>query len=100
MVLEILWHALSCVKTSLDLGMGDITGDDDCAVEGDACGDRILGELLADLGYRLVKVYTHGIALACLTERLWDKLVRFVVHLLEPYTVLVYLGLDVTVGRA
>ena len=99
MILEILRHTLTSVKTSLNLSMSYIASNDDGTIETYASRYRILRQFLTNLADRLVKVYLYGIALTCLTQCLWYQLVWFVVHLLNPDTILVDLCLDVTVGR-
>ena len=100
MILEILRHLLTSVKTLLDLCMSDVTTYDDCTIEAETCRYRILCELLKEFRHRLVKVDLHCLAFACLTEFLRDKTCWIVIELLDPDTVLVDLCLDITVCRA
>ena len=100
MVLEVLRHRLSGIQTRLDLGVGDVAAYDDGAVEAQAGAYRVLGKLSEDFLHRLVEVDSYSLALTCIAELLRDELVWLVVHLLDPDTVSVDLGLDVAVCRA
>ena len=100
MILEILWHFLSPVKTLLDLSMSDVTAYDDCTVEAETCRYRILAELLKNFRHRLVEIDLYSLSLTCLAEFNRNETCRIVIKLLNPDTVLVDLCLDVTVCRA
>ena len=80
--------------------MGDIARYNDGAVQGYAGCHGILREYLAHLAHRLVEVDTYGVAFAGLPQGFRDKASGIVVHLFNPYTVLVDFTLDVAVGRA
>ena len=100
MILEILRHIFSPVKTLLDPGMGDVPCHDDGAVQAQAGRNRIFREFGKDFRHRAVKVDLHGIALPCLTEFLRNQTARIVIHLFYPDAVLVDLALDVPVCGA
>ena len=98
MVLEILRQVFSCVQTSLQFGVCYVACHDDCAVEAEACGYRILAQFLAHFAHRTVEVYLHGVAFSCLAQLLRYEFAWIVVQFLNPYSVLVYLSLYVAVG--
>jgi hypothetical protein len=100
MVLQVFRHRFASVEACLNLSVSDVAAYDDCSVEGEARAHWVLAELLANLVHWAVEVYAHHFALACVAEFFWDEFVWFVVHLLDPDTVLVDLTLDVAVGRA
>ena len=100
MVLHVLRHLLSGIKTCLDLGVCDVAAHDYGSVEAEPGTYRILRQLLADLAHRTVEIHLHDISLTCIAEFLRDEFIWFVVHLLYPYAVFVDLRLDVPVGGA
>jgi hypothetical protein len=101
MILEVSRHLLACVETSLELSVSDVASYDDCALEVNACANRILRKLCTYSVDTLVEVdLDASCALARTTEFLRNKFRRISVHLLEEHTVLSDLSLDVAVSRA
>src|SRR5690554_2375996 len=100
MVLDILREPLTTVDALLKLRMGDVTSHDDVAVQRQARGHRVSGELGQDGAHGLVQVDLHAAPFTCLTVCFGDKTYRVVLHLLNPYTVAVDLRLDIPVGGA
>ena len=101
MILEILRQLLALVEGSLELGVGDVAGHDDRAIEAHAGRDRILRQFGAHGVDTLVEVDDDALAtLTRVAQLLGDELRGVLVHLLQPDTVGVDLGLDVAVGGA
>ena len=100
MVFEILWKAFSAVQSFLKLSVGYVSGNYDCSVEAQACGNRILGQYLENVRNRLVEVYLNSVAFSSLAEFFRNQTPRIVVKLFNPDTVFVYLGFYVAVCRA
>src|SRR5574344_586160 len=100
MVLEVFRQILTCVETGFQLGMCNITCDNDGAIQAQARCYRIFRKNLANLCCREIQVNLNSIALTCLTELLRDEFTRLIIHLFYPDTILIDLCLDVTVGRA
>ena len=100
MVFEILRHLLATVQTFLDLSMGDVTSYDDCAVEAQACADRILAELLEDFRHRAVEVDLHYVTFASLAIFFGDEFTGVRVEFLDPQTVTIDFGFYIAVGGA
>src|SRR5574344_366488 len=73
MVFHILRKVLTFVKTLFELGVSDITSDDDSTVKTQTCSDRIFRKYLADFTHRLVKVYLYSITLSCFAQLLRNK---------------------------
>ena len=79
--------------------MCNVAGHDDGALQVDASADGILGKLCAYSIDAVVQVYFDGVgSFACFCVFCGYQLGRIVVHLLQPDTVAVDLGLDVAVG--
>ena len=68
MILEILWHSLACIKTSLDLSVCDVTSNDDSTCEVYTGRNRVFAQFLTDVSHWLIEVDVDCIALTCLTE--------------------------------
>ena len=81
--------------------MSDITGYNDGTLQVDAGADRILRQFLANSIDTLVQVDLDTLTtLTGLAQLLWNQFCGVAVHLLQPDTITVDLGLDVTVSRA
>ena len=80
--------------------MRNITAYDNRAVQTQTRTDRIFRENSANVLHRLVEVDTNSITLASVTQLGRNKTARIIIHLLNPYTVLVDFALDITVSRA
>ena len=99
-IFEVLGHLFAAVEAFLDLGVGDVAGHDDGAVEGEAGGDGILVELGEDLGHGAVEIDAHYFAFAGVAEVFGNETAGVVVEFLDPDAVAVDFALDVAVGRA
>ena len=101
MILEILRQTLTRIQTRLELGMGDITGDDDSSIEADTGTHRILGKFSTDGINALVQIYLDTLRPFARTAILFrNQFGRVGIHLLDPHAVGVDLALDIAVGRA
>ena len=100
MILEILWQILTGIETSLEFCMCNVACHNYCTLKVDTCADRILRKFLAHFINTTVEIDDNATAFTCLLQFCRNQLCWVVVHLLEPYTVGIYLSLDVTVGRA
>ena len=99
-LLEVFGHALAGIQTGLQLGMGNVTGHDDGALQVDTGRDGILAEFLAHGIDTLVEVDDDALlTLTSLGILGRNQFGGIGVHLLQPDAVAVDLGLDVTVGR-
>ena len=100
-ILEVLWHLLACIQTSLELSVSDVTSHDDGTLQVDTGAYWILAQLSTNCVDTLVEVNLDTLGtLTWVTELLRNQLCWVLIHLLQPDTVLVDLSLDVTVGRA
>ena len=100
-VLEILWHALSCVETGLDLCMCNITAYNNGSLEIDTGRNRVLAQFPAYGVHAHVQIYLDTFAaFTRVAQFLGNQLCRVLVHLLYPDTVLVDLCLDIAVCTA
>jgi hypothetical protein len=79
--------------------VGDVAADDDGAGERQHGGNRMFGQLGQHVLDRLVEVDLHLMAAFAVTVLGRNQAAGVVVHLLDPETVLVDLGLDVAVSR-
>ena len=101
MVLEVGGHLLAGVQAGLELGMGDVAGYDDGALQVHAGAHGVFGELCADGVDALVQVYFNALgAFSGTAESFGDEFGGIAVHLLNPDTVGIDLGLDVAVCAA
>ena len=100
MILQVFWHTLACIQACFDLSVSDITTYNNRAVQTQTCANRILGQYLTYIRHWLIEVNAYSITFACLTEFLWNKTCRIIIHLLNPDTILIDLTLDITVSRA
>ena len=100
MVFEVLGHLFTAVEAFLDLGVGDVAGHDDGAVEGETSRYGISIELCEDLGHGTVEIDAHHFAFAGVAEVFGDEAAGVVVEFLDPDAVAVDFALDVAVGRA
>ena len=80
--------------------MSYITGYDNRTVEAKSGADRIFGELCENLRHRAVKINLHGIPFSGIAKLLRNQFIRLIIHLLNPDTVGIDLGFDVSVCRA
>ena len=100
-ILEVLWHLLACIQTSLELSVSDVTSYDDGTLQINTGAYRILAQLSTNCVDTLVEVNLDTLGtLTWVAELLWNQLCWILIHLLQPDTLLVDLRLDVTVGRA
>ena len=101
MVLHVGRQGLAAVETLLELGVGEVAGDDEGAGEGEARGDGMARELGADLGHRPVEVDPDDALLrgAAAVHR-GDEAPGLGLELLEPDAGGVDVGLGVAVGGA
>ena len=99
-ILEILGHLFAAVEAFLDLGVGDVAGHDDGAVEREAGRHGVLVELGENLGHGAVEIDAHHFAFAGIAEVFGDEAAGVVVEFLDPDAVAVDFALDVAVGRA
>ena len=100
MIFEILWQILTGIETSLEFCMSYVACHNDCTLKVHTCADRILGEFLAYFINTTIEIDDDTPTLACLLQFSRNQLCWVIIHLLEPYTVGIYLSFDVTVGRA
>ena len=101
MILEVLWHSLAGVKTSLQFGMGNVASHDNGSLKVYACADWIFCQFGKHGVDTLVEVNLNALcSLTRFAQFLRNKLCWAVVHLLQPYSILVNLCLYVAVGRA
>ena len=99
-VLEVLWHFLTSIQTSLELSVSDVTSHDDSTLQVDTGAYRILAQLSTNSIDTLVEVNLDTLGtLTWVAKLLRNQLCWVLIHLLQPDTVLVDLSLDVTVGR-
>ncbi len=100
-VLEVLWHFLTSIQTSLQLRMSNVTSHDDSTLQVHTSRNRILAQFLANSVNALVQVNLDALAAFAWTTILFrNQFRRIAVHHFEPNTILVNLCLDVAVGRA
>ena len=99
MILKILRHLLSPVKTLLDLCVSDVATYDDGTVKAQSGRYRVFCKFSENILHRLIKIDLYSLAFACLTEFLRDQTCRIVIEFLDPDTVLIDLCLDITVCR-
>ena len=101
MVLEVLWHFLASVQTSLELSMSNVASHDDGTLQINTGANWILAQLSTYCVNTLVEVDFNTLCtLAWLAKLFRNQLCWVLIHLLQPDTVLVDFSLDVAVGRA
>ena len=100
MVLQVLGHRLAGVEPLLDLGVGDVAGDDQRAGEGQPGLHRQRRQLLADLGHRPVEVDPDHVAAQVVAGDVGQEPGRVALELFEEHAVGGDLGLGLAVGRA
>ena len=75
-IFEVIRQRLAGIEHLLQLGMRDVAGDDDGAVDEQARGGGILAQLGADLSHRAVRVDAHGVGVFAMAQLLGDVLQR------------------------
>lgn len=97
-VFEVIGQRLAGIEHLLQLRMRDVAGDDDGAVDEEACGGGILAQLGADFGHWAVRVDAHGVGVFAVAQLLGDVLQRVRLELLDEDTVTRDLALRLAVG--
>ncbi len=101
MVLEVLRHSFTGIQAGLQLGVGNVAGHDDGALQVYAGTDGIFGEFCTHGVDSLVQVYLNALrALAGPAEFFRNQFRRIGIHLLDPDAVGIDLGLDIAVCAA
>ncbi len=101
MVAQVLRHRLSGVEALLDLGVGDVAGDDHRPGEHHPGPHRMRRQLGEDLGHRAIEVDVHDVDIVeVLFRDFWEESRRVPFELLEEHAVTRDLAERLAIGRA
>src|SRR5207249_751053 len=100
MVLDIIGQAFAAIEPLLELGVGDVAGDDQWSRQAEPRLDRELREGAADLVHRPREINRRDLAAECVVVDLGEKTRRVGFELFEEHTLGGDLAQDLAVGRA
>jgi len=100
MILHVLWQIFPSIQHFFDARMCNIAGHYHCPRKRKSRGNRIFRQGRQNFVHRAVQIDFHCISFTCIAIFFRDIFAGIILQFFEPNAILVYLCLNVAIGRA